>query len=97
MEKTKESETLDEKIKRIRPFFEQLTFFFLFLILFIIYDTIIHTTPIIKYTITVFFMGWSISLIIQELYLYGVLKPILLGKRWEIFVQNSFRRKKKIV
>lgn len=94
MEKTKESETLDEKIKRIRPFFEQLTFFFLFLILFIIYDTIIHTTPIIKYTITVFFMGWSISLIIQELYVYKVFKPVLLGKRWEVFARNSFKRRR---
>jgi hypothetical protein len=95
MDKIIASETTDEKIKRIRPFFEQLTFFFLFLILFIIYDTTIHTIPIVKYTVTVFFMGWSISLIIQELYVYKVFKPIILGKRWETFVKNSTKSKNK--
>jgi hypothetical protein len=88
-------EEINEKIKKIKPFFEQLTFFFLFLIMFISYDVYFVVSPMAKYTLTVFFMGWSISLIIQELYLYGILKPIILGKRWEIFVQNSFRRKKK--
>lgn len=84
-----------EKIKKIKPFFEQLSFFFLFLIIFISYDVYFSVSPIVKYTVTVFFMGWALSLIVQELYVYGILKPVLLGKRWEIYVQNSFKRKKK--
>ncbi len=84
-----------EKIKKVKPFFEQLTFFFLFLIIFISYDVYFTLSPITKYTLTVFFMGWSISLIIQELYVFDILKPVLLGKRWELFVRNSFKRKKK--
>lgn len=87
-------EELKEKIKKIKPFFEQLTFFFIFLILFISYDVYFSTPSIIKYTLTVFFMGWSLSLIIQEAYLYGIIKPFILGKRWEIFVEKSFRKKK---
>lgn len=83
---------LDLKIKNIKPFFEQLTWFFFFLICFIIFDTLKGTTPIAKYTITVFFMGWSLSLIIQELYLFQILKPILLGKHWEKLARKNFKK-----
>lgn len=82
-----------EKIKKIKPFFEQLAFFFVFLIVFIIVDTLNGTPPIAKYTITVLFTGWAISLIIQELYLYNIFKPILLGKTWDKLAKRSFKKK----
>ena len=84
---------INEKIKKIKPFFEQLTLFFIFLMCFIIIDVLNGTPPLAKYTITVLFTGWSISLIIQELYLYNIFKPILLGKTWEKLAKRSFKKK----
>lgn len=88
-----DEKTIEHKIKKIKPFFEQLTFFFLFLIVFIVLDTINGTPPIAKYTITVLFTGWSISLIIQELYLYNIFKPIILGKTWEKLAKRNLKKK----
>lgn len=89
----KSQEDIEIKIKRVKPFFEQLTLFFLLLIGFIILDTLLHTPPLAKYTITVLLTGWSISLIIQELYIYNIFKPIILGKRWDELARRSFKKK----
>jgi hypothetical protein len=87
------NDTIENKIEKIKPFFEQLTFFFLFLIVFIVLDILNGTPPIAKYTITVLFTGWSISLIIQELYLYNIFKPIILGKTWEKLAKRNLKKK----
>jgi len=89
----KTQEEIENNIKKIKPFFEQLTLFFMFLIGFIIIDVLNGTPPVAKYTITVLFTGWSISLIIQELYLYNIFKPIILGKTWEKLARKSFKKK----
>ncbi len=85
-------ESIDEKIERLRPFFEQVAFFFLLLLCFITYDLLTAVPSIPKYTITVLFTGWSISLIIQELYVYKVFRPVLLGKRWGKLAKRRFMR-----
>ena len=92
MKNIKTTEDIQEKIKRIKPFYEQLTFFFLFLFLFVLFTLIFQISTVIKYTMVVVFMAWSISLIIQELYTYKVFKPVLLGKRWDQFVSSKINK-----
>lgn len=85
---------LEQDIKKIKPFFEQLTWFFILLISFIIIDFLKVIPTITRYTIIVLLTGSSISLIIQELYLYNIFKPILLGKNWEKLAKRSKMKKK---
>jgi len=91
---TPEDEIIEKRIQELKPFYEQLFFFFVILLLFIILDVIFHVPALQKYTITVLLTGWSISLILQELYIYKILKSKLLGKRWEDMVRRSLNKKK---
>jgi hypothetical protein len=79
---------IEEKIKKIKPFFEQLTFFFIGLIWFIVVDSLVVLNTIFRYTVLVLFTGWAFSLLLQEAYIYNVFRPIILNKKWEKLVKK---------
>lgn len=86
MKKTKKD--LEEKIKKIKPFFEQVAIFFICLILFIAVDYLVVFNMLFRYTVLVLFTGWAFSLLLQEAYLYNIFRPVLLNKRWERLVRR---------
>lgn len=85
----KNTKDIEEKIKKIKPFFEQLTFFFIALIWFIVVDCVFKINITIRYTILVLFTGWAFSLLLQEAYIYNIFRPVLLNKRWEQFIKKQ--------
>ncbi|MFA5745351.1 MAG: 2TM domain-containing protein [archaeon] len=91
---TPEEEIIEKRILELKPFYEQLFLFFVILLLFIILNIIFQVPTFQKYTITVLLTGWSISLILQELFIYKIFKPTLLGKRWEDMVRRSLNKRK---